>query len=313
MNVQQLSKKQLKASRRANRIHESRGDFVFDIVTTLILIFAVVIVAYPLIYVVSASLSSTDAVMGGRVWLLPVEFSLEAYRTTFQYDSIMTGYANSILYTISGTAVSLILTTLCAYCLSTEAFYGRKIMAFLVLFTMLFNAGIVPNFLLINNTLEWSNTIWALIIPNAMSAWHVILMRSYFETSIPAELFEAGDIDGCSVFRQLTSLALPLSGPILAVIALYTAVGIWNGYFDALIYINDKEMFPLQLVLRNILILNSMDMTTSVDLREMASRQGMYNLLKYAVIVVSSLPLLLMYPFVQKYFVKGIMVGSVKG
>lgn len=313
MNVQNLSKAQLKANRKANRIHESRGDFVFDIFTTAFLIFAVIIVAYPLIYVVSASLSSTDAVMGGRVWLLPVEFSLEAYRTTFKYDSIMTGYANSLLYTVSGTAVSLILTTLCAYCLSKAAFYGRKIMAFLVLFTMLFNAGIVPNFLLINNTLKWSNTIWALIIPNAMSAWHVILMRSYFENSIPAELFEAGDIDGCSVFRQLTSLALPLSGPILAVIALYTAVGLWNGYFDALIYINEKELFPLQLVLRNILILNSMDMTTSVDLREMASRQGMYNLLKYAVIVVSSLPLLLMYPFVQKYFVKGIMVGSVKG
>ena len=146
-----------------------------------------------------------------------------------------------------------------------------------------------------------------------MSAWHVILVRTYFENSIPTELFEAGDIDGCSVFRQLISIALPMSGPILAVIALYTAVGLWNGYFDALIYISDKEMFPLQLVLRNILILNSMDMTTSVDLREMASRQGMYNLLKYAVIVVSSLPLLLMYPFVQKYFVKGIMVGSVKG
>ena len=146
-----------------------------------------------------------------------------------------------------------------------------------------------------------------------MSAWHVILMRSYFENSIPAELFEASDIDGCSVYRQLAVIALPLSGPIIAVIALYTAVGIWNGYFDALIYINDKSMFPLQLVLRNILIMNSMDMSTVADLRDMASRKGMYNLLKYAVIVVSSLPLLIVYPFVQKYFVKGIMVGSVKG
>ena len=313
MNIQNLSKKELAALRKANRVRESRGDLAFDGVVMAFLIFAVIIVAYPLIYVVSASLSSTDAVMGGRVWLLPVEFSLEAYKTTFKYDSIMTGYANSLIYTFSGTCVSLVLTTLCAYCLSKTDFFGRKIMSFLVLFTMLFNAGLVPNFLLINNTLKWSNTIWAIIIPNAMSAWHVILMRTYFENSIPGELFEAGDIDGCSVFRQLVSIALPLSGPILAVIALYTAVGLWNGYFDALIYINDKEMFPLQLVLRNILILNSMDMTTSVDLREMASRQGMYNLLKYAVIVVSSLPLLLMYPFVQKYFVKGIMVGSVKG
>ena len=299
--------------KRRHRVRETRGDVVFDIFTTLILIFAVSIVAYPLLYVVSASLSSTQAVMAGRVWIFPVEFSLLAYQTTFKYGSIMMGYLNSILYTISGTAVSLVLTTLCAYCLSRRDFYGRKVMGFLVLFTMLFNAGLVPNFLLINNTLKWSNTIWALIIPNAMSAWHVILMRSYFENSIPAELFEASDIDGCSVYRQLAVIALPLSGPIIAVIALYTAVGIWNGYFDALIYINDKSMFPLQLVLRNILIMNSMDMSTVADLRDMASRKGMYNLLKYAVIVVSSLPLLVVYPFVQKYFVKGIMVGSVKG
>ncbi|MBQ6715373.1 MAG: carbohydrate ABC transporter permease [Clostridia bacterium] len=313
MNVNHLSKKELKSRHKINKVRQSKGDTAFDVVITTFLIFAVIVVAYPLIYVVSASLSSTDAVMGGRVWLLPVEFSLEAYKTTFKYDSIMTGYLNSLIYTASGTVVSLILTTLCAYCLSKTAFYGRKLVGFLVLFTMLFNAGLVPNYLLINNTLKWGNTIWALIIPNAMSAWHVILVRTYFENSIPGELFEAGDIDGCSVFRQLISIALPMSGPILAVIALYTAVGLWNGYFDALIYISDKDMFPLQLVLRNILILNSMDMTTSVDLREMASRQGMYNLLKYAVIVVSSLPRLLMYPFVQKYFVKGIMVGSVKG
>ena len=313
MNVANVSTKEMKARAKANRVRESRGDRAFNGLIIAILVLAVVVVAYPLIYVVSASLSSTDAVMSGSVWFLPVEFSLEAYKTTFKYDSIMTGYLNSLIYTFSGTVVSLVLTTLCAYCLSKKDFYGRKVMSFMVLFTMLFNAGLVPNFLLINNTLKWSNTIWALIIPNAMNAWHVILMRTYFENSIPGELFEAGDIDGCSTIRQLISIALPLSGPIMAVIALYTAVGIWNGYFDALIYINEKEMFPLQLVLRNILILNSMDMTTSVDLREMASRQGMYNLLKYAVIVVSSLPLLIMYPFVQKYFVKGIMVGSVKG
>lgn len=296
-----------------NRVRETRGDYVFDAVSTLLLLIAIVVVAYPLLYVVSASLSSTDAVMSGRVWLLPVDFSLKAYETTFKYDSIMIGYRNSIIYTISGTAVSLILTTLCAYCLSKRDFYGRKVVGLMVLFTMLFNAGIVPNYLLISRTLNWNNTIWALIIPNAMSAWHVILMRSYFENSLPNELFEASDIDGCSVYRQLFTIALPLSGPILAVISLYTAVGIWNGYFDALIYISDKEMYPLQLALRNILILNSMDMSTTADLRDMASRQGMYNLLKYAVIVVSSLPLLIAYPFVQKYFVKGIMVGSVKG
>ena len=312
MQEQKLSRP-LRIHNRRNRVHESRGDQVFDVITTIILILANLIIAYPLIYIVSASFSSADAVMAGRVWLFPVDFSLKAYETTFKYESIMTGYRNSFIYTVSGTAVSMILTTLCAFCLSRKDFYGRRTVGLMVLFTMFFNAGLVPNYILINNTLRWGNTIWALIIPNAMSAWYVILMRSYFENSIPAELFEAGEIDGCSIYRQLWSIAIPLSGPIFAVIALYTAVGIWNSYFDALIYINDKNMFPLQLVLRNILILNSMDMTTAPDLRDMASRQGMYNLLKYAVIVVSSLPLLMFYPFVQKYFVKGIMVGSVKG
>ena len=213
---------------------------------------------------------------------------------------------------LRGTGVNLVLTTLCAFCLSRKEFYGRSIISGLVLFTMLFNAGLIPNYLLINS-LGWLDTIWAIIIPNAMSAWYVILMRSYFENSIPEELFEASGMDGCSVFRQLVSIVIPLSGPIIAVIALYCAVGIWNSYFDAFIYLSDKSKFPLQVVLRNILILNQMDMSAVADLRDMASRQGMSNLLKYAIIVVSSAPLLLLYPFVQKYFVKGIMVGSVKG
>ena len=298
---------------RRYRLKESWGDRVFNLVTTLLLLVIILLVAYPLLYVVSASFSSTTAVMAGRVWLYPVELSLKAYETVFSYDAIMTGYLNSLIYTSTGTLVSLVLTILCAFCLCRKDFYGRKVVSVLVLFTMIFNAGLVPNYLLVNNTLKWSNTIWALIIPNAMSAWHVILMRSYFENSIPAELFEASDIDGCSVYRQLTTIVLPLSGPIVAVIALYSAVGIWNSYFDSLIYINDKSLFPLQLVLRNILILNQMDMDVLPDLRDMASRQGMSNLLKYAVIVVSSAPLLIMYPFVQKYFVKGVMVGSVKG
>lgn len=155
----------------------------------------------------------------------------------------------------------MVVTTLCDFCPSRKDFYGRRLAGFLVLFIMLFNAGLMPNYLLVNNTLRGGNTIWAVIIPNAMSAWYVILMRSYFENSIPAELFEASEIDGRSVYRQLWSITLPLSGPIFAVIALYTVVDIWISYFDSLIDINDKSTFPLQLVLRNILIPNSMDMT----------------------------------------------------
>lgn len=303
----------IKVSRRATRVYETREDRVFNVVVMVILTLAILVVAYPLVYVVSASFSSTDAVMAGEVWLIPVRFSLKAYETVFKYEEIMVGYRNALIYTVTGTSVSLVVTTLCAFCLSRKDFFGRKVVGFMVLFTMIFNAGLVPNYLLINNTLKWSNTIWALIIPNCMNAWYVILMRSYFENSIPNELFEAGEMDGCSPWRQLVSIALPLSGPIIAVIALYSAVGLWNSYYDALIYIRKKELYPLQLVLRNILILNSMDMSVTADLRDMASRQGMSYLLKYSVIVVSSLPLLIMYPFVQKYFVKGIMVGGVKG
>ena len=299
-------------SYRKTRVHQRWDDTLFDVISTLLLLLAIGVVAYPLIYVVSASFSSTDAVMAGKVWFLPVEPSLKAYEAVFTYDSIMTGYLNSAIYTVLGTGVNLVLTTLCAFCLSRKDFYGRGIVGGMVLFTMLFNAGLIPNYLLINS-LGWLDTIWAIIIPNAMNAWYVILMRSYFENSIPEELFEASGMDGCSVFRQLMSIAIPLSGPIIAVVALYCAVGIWNSYFDAFIYLSDKNKFPLQVVLRNILILNQMDMSTVADLRDMASRQGMSNLLKYAIIVVSSAPLLVLYPFVQKYFVKGIMVGSVKG
>ena len=278
----------------------------------MVIALSLLIVAYPLIYVVSASLSSTDAVTAGRVWFLPVEPTIIAYQAVFKYDSIMTGYLNSFIYMALGTAINLILTTLCAFCLSRKDFYGRAILSGMVLFTMLFNAGLVPNYLLIKS-LKLYDTLWAVILPSAMSAWHVILMRTYFSTTIPEELYEAAGIDGCSVWRQLTNILLPLSGPIMAVIGLYCAVGIWNSYFDAFLYLSDKKLFPLQVVLRNILILNQMDMTVTADLRDMATRRGMSYLLKYAVIVVSSLPLLLIYPFVQKYFVKGIMIGSVKG
>ena len=305
-------KLKIPGSHRKNRIRQRWNDTLFDVVATIILTVSLLIVAYPLIYVVSASLSSTDAVTAGRVWFLPVEPTIIAYQAVFKYDSIMTGYLNSFIYMALGTAINLILTTLCAFCLSRKDFYGRAILSGMVLFTMLFNAGLVPNYLLIKS-LKLYDTLWAVILPSAMSAWHVILMRTYFSTTIPEELYEAAGIDGCSVWRQLTNILLPLSGPIMAVIGLYCAVGIWNSYFDAFLYLSDKKLFPLQVVLRNIPILNQMDMTVTADLRDMATRRGMSYLLKYAVIVVSSLPLLLIYPFVQKYFVKGIMIGSVKG
>ncbi|HML46919.1 MAG TPA: carbohydrate ABC transporter permease, partial [Clostridia bacterium] len=191
-------------------------------------------------------------------------------------------------------------------------FFGRGIASALLIFTMFFNGGLIPNYLLVKS-LGLLDTIWAMILPNAMSAWFVILARTFMQSTIPEELYESADLDGCSVYGMLLRIALPLSGSIVAVVGLYCAVGIWNSYFDAFIYLSSKSLYPLQVVLRNILILNQIDNTVVADLRDMATRQGMSNLLKYAVIVVSSAPLLALYPFVQRYFAKGIMIGSLKG
>lgn len=291
---------------------QSAGDRVFDAVSLILLLLFSAVVAYPLIYVVSASFSSTNAVIAGNVWLLPVEPNLEAYKAVFSNASILSGYKNAFIYTAGSTALTLLMTVLCGFSLSRRDFYGRNLFNALILFTMFFSGGLIPTYLLIKD-LKMLDTIWPLILPNAVWPWFIILARTYMSNAIPEELYESASLDGCSVFGMLWYITLPLSGAILAVVALYCAVGNWNSYFDAFIYLSKPEMYPLQVVLRNILILNSMDIGQVADLRNMATRQGMTNLLKYAIIVVSSAPLLILYPFVQKYFVKGVMIGSVKG
>lgn len=298
--------------RRRNKLRQSTGDRVFDIFSLLLLLSFTAVVAYPLIYVVSASFSSTDAVIAGDVWLWPVGPSVEAYKAVFNNASILTGYKNAFIYTAGSTILTLIMTVLCGFSLSRKDFYGRNVFSGLILFTMFFTGGLIPTYLLIRD-LGMLNTIWPLILPNAVWPWFVILARTYMANSIPEELYESANLDGCTVYGMLWYITLPLSGAILAVVALYCAVGNWNSYFDAFIYLSKPEMYPLQVVLRNILILNSMDIGQVADLRNMATRQGMTNLLKYAIIVVSSAPLLILYPFVQKHFVKGVMIGSVKG
>ena len=288
------------------------SDILTDGFIYLILIFALIMVAYPLIYIISASFSSSQAVMSGAVRFLPVELSLYAYEVVFRNQKIGIGYINSLIYAGLGTGITLVLTMLCAFCLSRKDFYGRTFVSFLLVFTMFFNGGLIPTYLLVRN-LGMINTIWAMVLPNAMNAWFVILARTYLQSSIPEELYESAKLDGCSVIRTLINITLPLSGPIMAVIALYCAVGIWNGYFDAFLYLTRPNLQPLQIVLRDILLLTKMDSTMVGDVKDLAMRQGLSNLLKYAVIVVSSIPLLMLYPFVQKYFVRGIMIGSLKG
>jgi multiple sugar transport system permease protein/putative aldouronate transport system permease protein len=289
-----------------------KGDLAFDFITYVFLTLSLIIVAYPLIYVVSASFSSVKAVVSGRVWLLPVDISLSAYEAVFKNNSIVTGYMNSIIYAVLGTAVNLILTMLAAYPLSRRNFFGRGVFMAIFVFTMIFSGGLIPTYLVVSK-MGMINSWWAMILPGAMSVWNVILARTYLQSTIPEELYEAAGLDGCSIYRMLWNIVVPLSGPIMAVIALYCAVGSWNSYFDALIYLSKKEFFPLQIVLRNILIVNQIDASMVADVKEIARKQGMVNILKYAVIVVSSLPLIAFYPFIQKYFVKGIMIGSLKG
>ncbi len=279
--------------------------FVYAILSIII-----VLVLYPLVYILSSSISSPLAVTSGRVWLWPVDISFKGFATIFKTPQIMTGYANSLFYTAAGTMISVILTIMLAYPLSRKTFYGRSFILIMVTFTMLFSGGLIPTYLVVKE-LGMIDTRWALLIPNAIWVWQVIIARSFFQATIPNELIEAGELDGCSDWKFLTSVVLPLSKPIIAVLVLMYAVGQWNAYFDALIYLKSDKLYPLQIVLRSIIIQNNsngvMDPSIQVERAQLAE------LLKYSLIVVATLPVLIIYPFVQRFFVQGMLVGSVKG
>lgn len=283
---------------------------IFDAVVNALAIIIVVVVLYPLIFIVSASFSDPALVLNGEVILLPKQITLEAYRNVFQNDQIWNGYGNTILYTAVGTVINLIMTTLAAYPLSRPDLPGRGIIMFFVTLTMFFSGGLIPSYLLVKN-LGMVDTMWALVIPGAIATYNLIVMRTYFQSSIPWEIQEAAHIDGCSNWKLLTHVILPLSKPILAVMILFYAVGHWNSFFNALIYIRSKDMYPLQLVLREVLMVSQADAVDSNAGLE--SKILLAESIKYVVIIISSLPVLLMYPFVQKHFVKGVMIGSLKG
>ncbi|MFD0693560.1 carbohydrate ABC transporter permease [Paenibacillus sp. GCM10027628] len=291
-------------------VRESLGDRLFLGVIYLVLTIVLVFTLYPLIFIVSSSFSSPSAVSGGRVWLWPVEATLIGYKAAFLSSQIVTGFANSLFYTICGTAISVILTTMIAFPLSRKTLFGRSGLMVFIVFTMLFSGGLIPTYMVVK-AVGLIDTRWALLLPNAIWVWQVIIARTFFSTSIPDELAEASEIDGCSDIRFVLSIVLPLSKPILAVLALMYAVGQWNSYFDALIYLKSDKLFPLQLFLRSILILNAN--TGTLDSGQIAEKQQLLSLMKYSIIVISSLPVLLIYPFVQRYFVQGMLIGSVKG
>ncbi|WP_434751172.1 carbohydrate ABC transporter permease [Paenibacillus amylolyticus] len=297
---------------RANRnpvIRESLGDRLFITALYIILSLVLVAVLYPLIYIVSSSLSSPSAVSSGKVWLWPVDLSFEGYKAVLRNEQVLMGYANSLFYTVCGTFISVALTIMIAYPLSKKTFVGRSTLMIFITFTMLFAGGLIPTYLVVKS-LGLIDTRWALLIPNAIWVWQVIIARTFFQNSIPEELSEAADIDGCSDIRFIFSVILPLAKPIVAVLSLMYAVGQWNAYFDALIYLKSQSLYPLQLILRSILILGS---SGNMDASEMIKQQQMAELMKYSLIVMASLPVLIIYPFVQRYFVQGMLVGSVKG
>lgn len=288
------------------------SDRAFVIICDVILGLVTLSILYPLVYIVSASFSSSLAVVQGRVWLWPVEPTLDGYLAVFRSSEIPRGFLNSIYVMCLGTVINVVLTVILAYPLSRRDLYGKNIFMGLVTFTMLFSGGLIPSFLLVRS-LGMYNTYWAIIIPGAVSVYNMIVARTFFHTNIPQDLLEAAVMEGCSDFRFLIKVVIPLSAPIIAVLTMFYAVGHWNSYFNAMIYLRDPAKKTLQLVLRDILIVNQMGDDMMRDAATQAKMEGLAQLLKYSLMVVASAPMLVLYPFIQKHFVKGIMVGAIKG
>lgn len=288
-------------------------DWKIEVAMLVLISIILVIVLYPLYYVLIASVSDPYAVYAGKTFLLPSGFTLEGYAKVFKEESIAGGYLNSILYTVLGTFISTALVIMTAYPLSRQNMPGRKGIMIFYLITMYFSGGLIPTYLVVAKT-GLLNSIWALILPGGVSVFNVIVTRTYFESSIPKELYEAAEIDGCSHFRTFIKIALPLSKPIIAVMVIFAMVAFWNDWFTALIYMNDKAKYPLQLALRQILI------QSQASANAMSGMDGGYaeanritELIKFSSMVVGAVPMLIAYPFVQKYFEKGLMLGAVKG
>jgi putative aldouronate transport system permease protein len=292
-------------------IRRSIGDLVFDTVNAILMILVCVIIAYPLYFVIIASFTDPNVVNQGRVLLYPVKPFLGGYERILAYPPLWRGYFNTIVYTVVGTVISIAVTVPCAYSLSRRDMAGRRPIMFLFTFTMFFSGGIIPLFLVIQQ-LNIYNTIWAMVLPGAVSVYNLIVCRSFFDTSIPKELLEASRLDGCTDFGFFFKIVLPVSSTIIAVMILFYATAMWNQFMNALMFLADQKNMPLQVILRNLILVNKAN-TLTTDASEVIMRQKLAEQLKYAVIVVSALPLLMAYPFLQKYFAKGVMIGAVKG
>ncbi len=292
-------------------MRRTRGDVIFDSVNyTLISVFFL-LVLYPMYFILIASISNPDLVNTGQITFWPRGLTLEGYARTLRFTSVWVGYRNTILYTVVGTCINVSLTMTAGYALSRRELLGRSVIMRLIVFTMLFSGGIIPTYLIVKG-LGMTNKIWAMVIPNAVSAWNLIIARTYLQQAIPQELLEASLVDGCSYARFFWEVVVPLSGAIIAVLALLYSVAHWNSFFTGLIYLQEYSKYPLQLILRDILI--GMQATgASDDAKTIQEMQRIADLMKYALIFVASVPVMVLYPFLQRYFVKGVMVGAITG
>ncbi len=299
---------------RARRIREPRSDRVLNIASLVVLAVIALSVLYPFVYILSASVSDPAAVNSGEVVLWPVGFNLEAYQAVLDYPDITRGFVNSLIYAVAVMIIGTAIVTMGGYAMSRPDLPGRNVFMVLFVITMLFSGGMIPMYLVVQS-LGIMNTMWAMILPAAMSVWQLIVTRTYFQVTIPKELLECSQLDGATDFGFFFRIVLPLAKPILAVNALLFAVSSWNSFFNALIYLTDPSLYPLQLVMRNILLENAYDASRlqNMDPARLAAAQALAAKLKYALIIIACIPPLIAYPFVQKHFVKGMMIGSLKG
>ena len=291
-------------------VEPTKGDKVFDVINIIIMILLCIIIVYPLYYVVLASITDPKVVNTGKMLFYPEAPYFKGYAEALTYPSLISGYKNTIWYTVLNAIVALACTIPGAYALSRRDLPGRRPLMFLFTFTMFFNGGIIPMFLTIKS-LGIYNTPWALVLPAAVSVYNLIVCRSFFESSLPQDLLEAAQIDGCTDFRFFFQFAIPLSKTIIAVMLLYYATAMWNTFFNALMFLQDDDRMPLQVVLRNLVLSNQL--SASASGAEAAEKQKLVDQLKYVIITVSAVPLMIVYPFVQKYFASGVMLGAVKG
>lgn len=294
--------------RSKNKIQESFGERMYTFVVYALLACFCLLILIPLMHIIAGSFSDPMALLKGEVSLLPKGFTLDMYKKVFQDDEIWQGYWNTIVYTVVGTTISVVLTACGAYPLSRKDFYGKNVFMGLFAFTMFFTGGMIPTYLLVKE-LNMLDTMWALVLPSAVSTYNLIIMRTFFQTTIPGELVESASLDGCNDLGVFFRIVIPLAAPIFAVMVLFYGVAQWNSWFPALLYISDRSLYPLQMVLREVLIQS--------DISNMAGSSGDVEIigdgLKYATMVVATLPIMCLYPFLQKYFVKGVMIGAVKG